>query len=220
MNGPFIISRGPSGECHCAFQTSLCDYIPLFALHVVLSSDWLSWCPDCFSRHPWIPLIQPSFKSFHVCRHLPPYNPTPWGCELGRIPWDGEITIKPRAFVTIEGFAESCNSVLHLLRKVYVEVRIWVEQKIWGAGPPSLHPSWGEHSWCHRFWLRLAADSCLCWSLCFWSTFNYSQSPNFFFPPIWNQACPNSHFFGLLKLQWEKSGKNLKLNMCGFGVNL
>lgn len=113
MNGPFIISRGPSGECHCAFQTSLCYYIPLFALHVVLSSDWLSWCPGCFSRHPWIPFIQPSFKSFHVCRHLPSHNPTPWGCELGRIPWDGEITIKPRAFVTIEGFAESCNSVLH-----------------------------------------------------------------------------------------------------------
>lgn len=113
MNGPFIISRGPSRECHCAFQTSLCYYIPLFALHVFLSSDWLSWCPGCFSRHPWIPLIQPSFKSFHVCRHLPSHNPTPWGCELGRIPWDGEITIKPRAFVTIEGFAESCNSVLH-----------------------------------------------------------------------------------------------------------
>lgn len=150
MNGPFIISRGPSRECHCAFQTSLCYYIPLFALHVFLSSDWLSWCPGCFSRHPWIPLIQPSFKSFHVCRHLPPHNPTPWGCELGRIPWDGEITIKPRAFVTIEGFAESCNSVLHHRLKSE-QVRICVKREIWWRGPSWLRPSLGEHSWVPPF---------------------------------------------------------------------
>lgn len=32
MNRPFSISRGPSQECHCAFWTSCCRYIPLFAL--------------------------------------------------------------------------------------------------------------------------------------------------------------------------------------------
>lgn len=74
MNRPFSISRGPSRECHCAFQTSLCRYIPLFALHVFLSSDWLPWCAGCFSRHTWIPLIHPSFKSFHIRRHLPPHK--------------------------------------------------------------------------------------------------------------------------------------------------
>lgn len=114
MNGPFSISRGPSRECHCVFRTSLCYYIPLFALHVFLSSDWLSWRSRSFSRYPWIPLIHPSFKTLHVCRHLPSRNLTPWGCELSRIPWDGEITIKPRASATKEGFAESCTSVLIL----------------------------------------------------------------------------------------------------------
>lgn len=98
MNRPFSISWGPFWECHCAFQTSLCYYIPLFALHVLLSTDWLSWCLGRFSRYPWIPLIHPSFKSHYVCRHLPSHNLAPWGCELRRIPWDGEITIKPRSF--------------------------------------------------------------------------------------------------------------------------
>jgi len=45
---------------------------------------------------------------FYPLTHL-----TPWGCELRRIPWDGEITIKPPAPVTKGGFAESCTSVLH-----------------------------------------------------------------------------------------------------------
>lgn len=98
MNRPFSVSWGPFWECHCAFQTSLCYYIPLFALHVLLSTDWLSWCLGRFSRYPWIPLIHPSFKSYYVCRHLPSHNLAPWGCELRRIPWDGEITIKPRSF--------------------------------------------------------------------------------------------------------------------------
>lgn len=129
MNGPFIILHGPSGECHCAFRASL-YYIPLFALHVVLSSDWLSWRQGCFSRHPWIPFIQQSFKRFHVFRHLPSTIPPHGGV---RIPLDGEITIEPRAFVTIEGLAESCNSLLHLY-KVYVEMTIWVQQEIlWHA---------------------------------------------------------------------------------------
>lgn len=162
MNGPFIVSRGPSGECHCAFQTSLCYYIPLFALHVVLSSDWLSWCPGCFSRHPWIPFIQPSFKSFHVCRHLPSHNPTPWGCELGRIPWDGEITIKPRAFVTIEGFAESCNSVLHRRLK-----SVWLSERFDGVDRLDCSHHLGNILEFHYFWciqekggkLSLGADT-------------------------------------------------------------
>lgn len=167
MNGPFIISRGPSGECHCAFQTSLCYYIPLFALHVALSPDWLSWRPGCFSRHPWIPLIQPSFKSFHVCRHLPSTIRPHGGCELERIPWDGEITIKPRAFVTIEGLPESCNFVLHL-RKVYVEVRIWVQQKILRHGLSASITRWTLFMPPFLMYLEkvvelgLAADTCLC----------------------------------------------------------
>lgn len=52
-------------------------------------------------------------------------NLTPWGCELRRIPWAGEITIKPRAPVTKEGFTESCTSVLHF-RMVLPEVGLWV----------------------------------------------------------------------------------------------
>lgn len=127
MNRPFSISWGPSRNAIVLFQTSLCRYIPLFALHI-LSSDWFSWRAGCFSRHPWIPLIHPSFKSCHVCRHFSFYpltNLTPWGYELRRIPWDGEITIRSRAPVTKEGFAESCTSVLHF-RMVLPEVGLWV----------------------------------------------------------------------------------------------
>lgn len=167
MNGPFIISRGQSGECHCAFQTSLCYYSPLFALHVILSSDWLSWHPGCFSRHPWIPLIQPSFKSFHVCRHLPstipPHGGVSWGEAhgMGRLP--------SRALVTIEGLAESCNSVLHLC-KVCVEVRIWVQHNILRHGLSASITWWTllmPPILMHLekvVELRLVADTCLCYN--------------------------------------------------------
>lgn len=135
--------EAPLGNAIVRFRTSLCRYIPLFALHIFLSSDWLSWCAGRFSRHPWIPLIHPSFKSCHVCRHFSFYpltNLTPWGCELRRIPWDGEITIKPRAPVTKEGFAESCTSVLHF-RMVLPEVGFWVRYGIQWHGPSSLYLS-------------------------------------------------------------------------------
>lgn len=133
MNRPFSISRGPSQECHCAFWTSCCRYIPLFcALHVVLSSDWLSWCRDCFSRHPWIPLIHPSLKICCVCRHFSFYPVTnlTWGCGLKRIPWDREITIKPRDLLTKEGFAESYSSILYF-PMCLPEVGLWARYEIW-----------------------------------------------------------------------------------------
>lgn len=67
--------EAPLGYSIVRFETSLYRYIPLFSHSTIfLSPDWLSWCSGCFSRNPWIPLIHPSFKSFHVCRPWPPHK--------------------------------------------------------------------------------------------------------------------------------------------------
>lgn len=66
--------EAPLGNAIVRFKPHFVVITPFFALHVFLSSDWLSWCAGCFSRHPWIPLIHPSFKSFHIRRHLPPHK--------------------------------------------------------------------------------------------------------------------------------------------------
>lgn len=132
--------EAPLGNAIVHFRTSLCRYIPLLALHVFLSSDWLSWCSGRFSRHPWIPLIHPSFKSFHVCRHLAPHKSHTMGVWTEENPMGREITIKPRAPVTKEGFAESCTSVLHF-RMVLLEVGLWVRYGIPWHGLPLLYLS-------------------------------------------------------------------------------
>lgn len=71
---------------------------------------------------------RPSRASMSVGTY-PLTNLTPWGCELRRIPWDGEITIRPRAPVTKEGFAESCTSVLPS-RMVLLEEGLWMKYEI------------------------------------------------------------------------------------------
>lgn len=133
MNRPFSISRGPSQECHCAFWTSCCRYIPLFALStssylLIDSHDVETAFQGILEFHSF---TRPS-RICCVCRHFSFYPVTnlTWGCGLKRIPWEREITIKPRDLLTKEGFAESYSSILYF-PMCLPEVGLWARYEIW-----------------------------------------------------------------------------------------